>query len=132
MKVYLCGPINGLVGDEPKVWRNQAKEWLCFETLDPMRRDYRGRELDPGIAQEIVEGDIKDIAECDVLLVMFDKPSVGTSMEVRDAWRDGKHIVIVDQSGKPLSPWLIYHAHYITPSLRSACDYINASYGVHL
>lgn len=44
------------------------------ECIDPMRRDYRGREADDGVAKEIVEGDMDDIRRADVVLVDFDKP----------------------------------------------------------
>jgi hypothetical protein len=62
MKVYLCGPINGRSDDDCKGWREYAKERLP-DTLDPMARDYRGRELEPGIADVIVAGDEEDIAQ---------------------------------------------------------------------
>jgi nucleoside 2-deoxyribosyltransferase len=116
MKVYLCGPINGRSDDECKNWREYAKERLP-DTLDPMARDYRGRELEPGIAAEIVENDKADIDACHWLLVYYDKPSVGTSMEVLYAWGLQKPIVVVDVSGKPISPWLKYHATFICKSL---------------
>lgn len=121
MKVYLCGPINGRSDVDCNDWRTSAKSLLGCETLDPMVRDYRGRELEPGIAKEIVENDLLDIATADALLVMFDKPSVGTSMEIRVAWQEGKAIHIVNASGKPPSPWLLYHATAIHPDLPSAC-----------
>tara|TARA_R110000868_G_scaffold282507_1_gene542808 strand:+ start:1796 stop:2281 length:486 start_codon:yes stop_codon:yes gene_type:complete len=119
MKVYLCGPINGRTDAGCKDWREQAKENLP-DTLDPMDRDYRGRELEPGIAKEIVENDKTDIQSCDALLVMFDKPSVGTSMEVFLAWQLGKPVHVVNVSERPLSPWLIYHATVVHPSLKAA------------
>lgn len=126
MKVYLCGPINGCTDDEAKSWREAAKELLTnCETYDPMVRDYRGRELEPGIAKEIVENDKLDINECDALLVMYEKPSVGTSMEILYAHQLGKDIVLVDRSGKPLSPWLLYHSSVVHTDLRQACDVLN-------
>ena len=82
--IYLCGPINGCSDDEATGWRERVKgsfgkhEEVRF--LDPMRRDYRGRENEPGIAQEIVDGDLQDIQESDVLLVAVPKPSIGTTV----------------------------------------------------
>ena len=115
--VYLCGPINGRTDDDAKGWREYAKERLP-KTIDPMDRDYRGRELEPGIAEIIVESDKwKDILWASDLLVYFDKPSVGTSMEVFLAWLLGIRIVVVNKSDKPLSPWLIYHAPEVYTSL---------------
>ena len=45
--VYLCGGINGLTDGECNDWRTMAKEQIKgHEFLDPMRRDYRGREAE--------------------------------------------------------------------------------------
>lgn len=120
MKVYLCGPINGRSDDDCKGWREYVKERLP-DTLDPMARDYRGRELEPGIADVIVAGDEEDIRNSDVLLVYYDKPSVGTAMEIRMAVKEmGKRVVLVDKSVKPLSPWLIHHCPEVYKSLDEA------------
>jgi hypothetical protein len=80
MKVYLCGGINGLSDDRCRTWREYAKERLECETIDPMRRDYRGIE-DQNVAA-IIDGDKADIDASDVLLVNATQPSWGTAMEV--------------------------------------------------
>lgn len=116
MKVYLCGPINGRSDDDARGWREYAKLALP-DTLDPMDRDYRGRELEPGIAAEIVENDKADIRDCDFLLVYYDRPSVGTAMEILFAHELGKTIILINKSASPLSPWLVYHCPTIVPSL---------------
>jgi nucleoside 2-deoxyribosyltransferase len=123
--VYLCGPINGCTDAECKDWRAYAKAQLP-KTLDPMARDYRGRELEPGIAREIVENDKLDIDQSDVILVNYVKPSVGTSMEILYAWERGKKIVIVSEAEAVLSPWLIYHSLKIVHSMLDACVYIES------
>jgi len=117
MKVYLCGPINGCTDEESKNWREAAKAILP-DTLDPMRRDYRGRE-DQYVAQ-IVEGDKADIDECDALLVNYDKPSVGTSMEILYAWEKKKKIITVARPETRISPWLRYHSTQIVNSFNEA------------
>lgn len=117
MKVYLCGPINGRSDDDCRGWREEAKQ-LLPDTLDPMRRDYRGKEATA--YREIVELDKIDVASCDALLVYFDKPSVGTSMEMLWAWERGKLVVLVNKSTAPLSPWLVYHSHHQVASLAEA------------
>lgn len=120
--VYLCGPINGRSDADCQDWREEAKRLLApVPTLDPMARDYRGRELETGIAREIVENDKDDIRQCGALLVMFDKPSVGTSMEVIFAYSLNIPVHVVDVSGRPLSPWMIYHATAVHTSLQNAC-----------
>ena len=45
-----------------------------------MRRDFKDREVDS--ANEIVSFDLQDIADCDIVLVNYCKPSMGTAMEV--------------------------------------------------
>jgi hypothetical protein len=126
--IYLCGPINGRSDADCIDWRQTAKTLLSsVGTRDPMDRDYRGRELEEGIANQIVENDIADIKQCSGLLVMYDKPSVGTAMEVRMAKAEMRiPVYVVDISGKPLSPWLIFHADKIFVSLDEACAFILA------
>lgn len=119
MKVYLCGPINGCSDAEAVTWR----EWFKAHTpaiacVDPMKRDYRGREVDD--YREIVDLDKRDIRGCDVVVVMYVKPSVGTSMEVFYAWSLGIPVIVIDESGRPLSPWMKYHATAVVKSKEEA------------
>lgn len=116
MKVYLGGPIKGCTDEEARGWRTEVK--AIFDAagigwLDPMERDYRGRELEPGIAREIVEGDKLDISQCHALLMNAPKPSVGTSMEILYGWERGKKVFVVLPEGDPPSPWIIEHSHEI-------------------
>lgn len=129
MKVYLCGPINGRSDDDAKGWREWVKARLP-DCVDPMDRDYRGRELEPGIAKEIVENDKRDILGCDAMIVYYDKPSVGTSMEILFAYQanlehetgKGFRTILVNKSQSPLSPWLLYHCPEICLSLEDAVE----------
>lgn len=121
MKIYLGGPINGCTDGEAKDWREAAKKYNPEHTyIDPMRNDYRGRESEPGIDALIVEGDKDDILASDVLLVNYDKPSVGTSMEVLFASEQGRVVIVVAKPGTVISPWLKYHADAIVPSFVEA------------
>lgn len=110
--IYLCGPINGRTTEDATNWRELAKSHWLGDCIDPMRRDYRGREMEPGIAAEIVAGDLVDIQEASALLVFFDKPSVGTAMEVFYAHHvlQKPVIVVFAAQGQP-SPWLVYHCY---------------------
>ena len=121
--IYLCGPINACTDAECTDWREYAKEHLNDETLDPMRRDYRGQE--ECAFTEIVENDKEDVRVCDAVLVYYPKPSVGTAMEVLYAWDRKKRVVVVDVSGAPLSPWLLYHSTRIFTSLDDAIGFLN-------
>lgn len=121
MKVYLAGPINGCSDSECKDWRAVATEALgAGNVFDPMVRDYRGRELEPGINALIVEQDKTDIFLSTAVLVYFDRPSVGTAMEVLHAWTIGKPVFVANLSGKPPSPWLSYHSRAISPDFDQA------------
>jgi hypothetical protein len=124
MKVYLCGGINGLTDAQAKDWREEAKALLRYETLDPMRHDYRGRE-DENVGY-IVAGDENDIRESDCVLVWAERASWGTAMEVYAAKRTfSKLVVTVVPPGVPVSPWLRFHSHHICTSLADACAWIN-------
>ena len=117
-KVYLCGPINGCTDEECNDWRTTAKVFYP-NAIDPMVRDYRGREQE--CYKEIVELDKDDILTSDALLVNYDKPSVGTSMEVFFAWEIlCKPTVVMCKSGTSISPWLRYHSDAIVHSLADA------------
>jgi len=119
--IYLCGPINACTDEECKDWREAVKaKWP--NAIDPMRRDYRGKE-DESVKQ-IVELDKIDIMNCDVVLVNYDKPSVGTSMEILYAFERGKFVVIVSDHGTRISPWLRYHSHAIVGSFAAAFRFI--------
>ena len=114
LRVYLGGAINGCTDEEAHGWREAVKpvlEAAGHTWIDPMVRDYRGRELEPGVDEEIVEGDKADIRRCDVLLMNCPKPSWGTGMEVfyGASLSDKRVIVVVPEGVKP-SPWLTRHA----------------------
>jgi nucleoside 2-deoxyribosyltransferase len=91
-----------------------------------MRRDYRGKEDDS--VKEIVELDKIDVIESDVILVNYDKPSVGTSMEILYAFERGKLVVVVAKDGTRISPWMRYHSHKIAPSFEAAMTYVREFY----
>lgn len=121
--IYLCGPINGCTDEECTDWREFVKTKWDGPTLDPMRRDYRGKEHDS--INEIVELDKVDVMNADVILVNYDKPSVGTSMEVLYAFERGKLVVVVSKWGRQgLSPWLLYHSHVVATSFEQAIMWI--------
>ena len=118
--IYLCGPINGCSDEECNDWRSKVKSLWSGATLDPMRRDYRGKEQES--FREIVELDKIDVAKSDLILVNYDKPSVGTSMEILYEWQIGKPVIVVCKSGAIISPWMRYHSHAITHSFDQAVE----------
>lgn len=119
-RVYLCGGINGLSDADACDWRELAKSLLAgFEAVDPMRRDYRGKEA--AFAKEIVLADLADIESSDVVLAMCSRPSWGTGMEIRFASDIGKSIVAIHPAAVPVSPWLTHHVHELHSTIEDAC-----------
>jgi hypothetical protein len=122
VKIYLGGPINGCSDAECKDWRAEARRALAgHEIIDPMARDYRGREDD--CFEEIVRLDKHDISYSDVLLMNCPKPSVGTSMEILFGYELGKRVYIVAEGR--ISPWLRAHGK-IYPTVAAAIGAILA------
>lgn len=119
---YLCGGINGLSDAECRDWREVAKEFLTTDTLDPMRRDYRGRENES--FRDIVQGDLDDIAASDFVLVNATKPSWGTAMEVVYA-AQARKVIVVFTGDAPRSPWLRYHSSFLCQTAEDAVKLIN-------
>ena len=125
LTVYLGGPINGRSDEDCIDWREKViKSLPQVNARNPMDRDYRGKELEPGVDAEIVENDKLDIMQSEIVMIYFDQPSVGTSMEIMYAFERSKYILLVDASEKKLSPWLTYHASMIVSGLDEAIDVI--------
>lgn len=116
--LYLCGPINGCSDTEANDWRELVIGLWGGRCINPMDRDYRGREA--AAFREIVELDKADIDAADALLVNHDRPSVGTSMEILYAWERGKPVFVVSRPDAVISPWLRYHATAIVQSFAEA------------
>ncbi|MBR2374414.1 MAG: nucleoside 2-deoxyribosyltransferase [Lentisphaeria bacterium] len=131
LKIYLSGPIMDAFHGEAREWREQAKKLLGgrFELLDPMRRKFVDRQVDS--ANEIVEFDLQDVRDADLLLVNYNKASIGTSMEVFYAAHDlGKFVVGFSPfEFKDCSPWMVRYCTKILPDLESAAEYININFG---
>ena len=119
MRVYLAGPIRGCTDDECKGWRERAKSLLAgCEVLDPMTRDYRGKEVQN--VDAIVKGDLRDIESSHVLLVNASGQSWGTPMEIVYAKLKFCCRVVAFGAGDRPSPWLAYHAELFS-TLEDAC-----------
>ena len=129
-KVYLSGPIMDEHVGVAREWRKVASSLLNdnFTLLDPMRRNFRDREVDS--ANEIVEFDLLDIKNSDIILVNYDKPSIGTSMEVFYASQNlGKFVIAFSPfSFINCSPWMVKYSTKILPSLEEACLYLKVHF----
>lgn len=124
--IYLSGPIMDEHLGEARAWREKAKELLRehFRFLDPMRRKFEDHQVDS--SNEIVEFDLQDIRDADIILVNYNKPSIGTSMEVFYAAHNlGKFVVAFSPFDfKDCSPWMVRYCTKILPSLENSCSYI--------
>lgn len=154
MKIYLAGPINGCNDSEANDWRNEIKQ-KHPDVLNPMDRDYRGKEATN--IENLVEQYKEDIDHADAVIVYYAKPSVGTSMEVLYAWENGTPVIIIDarkernecseetllspllsplsplsplSSLPPLSPWLLYHSVAVVTSTDEALKYLYDFYEI--
>lgn len=116
--IYLAGPINGCTDAEANDWRSYIKANYDGPTLDPMRRDYRGKE-DESVS-EIVELDKVDIDDCDTFLANCPQPSYGTAMEIFYAWQARKPVIVIHPADKPVSPWVRYHSDAVVYTLDDA------------
>lgn len=125
-KIYLCGPIMDEADGHARAWRQKAAELLGgdFLLLDPMRRNFKDREVDS--ANEIVEFDLQDVRDADIVLVNYSKSSVGTSMEVFYASHVLHKFVIAFSpfTFKDCSPWMVKCCTKILPTLEEAAVYI--------
>lgn len=114
------------VSGNARQWRESAKLMMAgrFRLLDPMRRKFVDRQVDS--ANEIVEFDLQDVRDADIILVNYNKPSIGTSMEVFYAAHDlGKFVVAFSPfEYKDCSPWMARYCTKIVPSLEDAVNYI--------
>lgn len=122
MKVYLAGPINGCSDDEAIAWREHATMRLGRKhVIDPMRRDYRGTDVDP---TELVYADLEDIENSTAVLANCWKQSAGTLMELVYAQRvygDVPTYVVWPTFTRP-SPWIVHHATHLFRTLDEAIN----------
>ena len=129
-KIYLSGPIMDEISGQAREWREVAKTLLMdrFTLLDPMRRKFVDRQVDS--ANEIVEFDLQDVRDADLILVNYNKPSIGTSMEVFYAAHDlGKFIVAFSPfEFRDCSPWMVRYCTKILPDLEQAVNYIRTHF----
>ncbi len=128
--IYLCGPIMDCTTDESGTWRQRARELFGdrFTLLDPMRRNFKDREVDS--ANEIVGFDLQDIQDCDIVLVNYSKPSIGTAMEVFHAsFNLGRFVIAFSPlSYQDCNPWMVKFCTKILPDLESAVQYIETNF----
>lgn len=125
--IYLAGPIHGCSDQECHGWRQTLEQLTSprIEFLNPLRRDYRGRE--EGNEGQIVAGDLQDIRKSDLVVARLERPSWGTAMELFAA-----HIYRVPVWGihpeGPRSPWLTAFVSRFFPDTERVAAAINTNW----
>lgn len=120
--IYLSGIIDGATEQEKQGWRDEVKSKWSGRCFDPTIRDFNIVSQ----YREIVESDLREIEQTDVLLAMYSRPSVGTSMEIVIAHKLGKPVVIIwnPKIISTISPWCRYFASVIVPNVDAALEWI--------
>lgn len=111
-RVYLAGPIFQQTDATCNDWRAKFKACGLFEWLDPMSRDFRGKE--DVKFKEIVEGDKADVEMCNAVIAKVHPISAGTSMEILWAWLAEIPVIAITEGR--VSPWVRYHATELVAS----------------
>lgn len=117
--VFVSGPIQGMENNQNY---REAITQLClqlgYDVIDPWLREkiiYRREEpcwwskVPPA---DFVERDLQDIEKCDVLIAYLPKLSAGTCMELFQAKRKGKKVIVVSEM-ECVSPWIVVHSDII-------------------
>lgn len=119
IRVFLAGPIHGF--EDRQEYRTLLADMLekagC-EVVNPWQRGkmiYRGG-VEPGRLKTLVEGDLKDIDRCDILLAYMPTLSAGVCMELFYAKRSGKKTVAICGIENP-SPWIVVHVDHMFKSI---------------
>lgn len=117
MKVMVCGSIGyGGVYDIQKLYKYIQN--AGFEVLDHIKekgmdysdiKDFRDKKK---LSKEIIEHDLNYVTKADVLVVIMNKPSYGTAIEMVKAKEAGKTIVLFSPRSIP-TPWPIYFSDYV-------------------
>jgi len=130
-KVYLAGAIDGQPAEAVTRWRRRATEALQregFEVIDPTWGKDLTATYDP---REIVEADLTNVDRADILLVEMNTPGhayIGTAIEIRRAWEQGKPIICWGTVNRA-SYFLLYHTSAIYDTLDEALGVIvNGNY----
>ncbi len=117
--VFVSGPIQGMENNQTyREVITQLCVQLGYDVIDPWLREkiiYRREEpcwwskVPPA---DFVERDLQDIEKCDILIAYLPKLSAGTCMELFQAKRKGKKVIVVSEM-ECVSPWIVVHSDII-------------------
>ena len=123
MKVIVCGSIGFGGLEKIREVQRALKEAgiLVYDHISEENMDYS--QIDDfrdkfNLAKTIVEHDLKYVDKCDVVVILADRPSFGTAMEMYYAYQKNK-VIITYAANKLPTPWPVYFSHYIAKSLNT-------------
>lgn len=135
MKIYLSGSVKE---DEYRkfVLTKYSNEFEIFDPLTEVEKrlglDVEGYkagrvEFNTNTVIDIVEGDIRLLNNCDVLVAMMNIYSAGTIIEVRVAYDLDKPVYIIDPTKKMRRDiWLRYHTNVFFDNTDLCFDFLNS------
>lgn len=106
-KFFLAGIIQGSIhGDDihSQDYRERIKEIICQSIPDadvycPIENHPNSLRYDDGYAREVFLGHIDQGAEADVLVAFLPEASMGTAVEMWEAWKSGRVVISVTPMG---------------------------------
>lgn len=126
LSTYLCGPIKDCDDTQVHTWRNEITHRLRpypITIYDPSVRDYREKLLHTPfdeleyLDEAIVTRDEEEIEHCELLICNCHMTSVGSSMEIYNAWHADKYVLTIVYSIRGSSPWLRYHSTHMIETM---------------
>ena len=120
MKIMVCGSIGFggiedirliqqlLIDNGYDVVDQISKEEMDYSYID----DFRDKKE---LAEEIINHDLKYIGQCDIIVVVLNRPSMGTAIEMLYAKKYSKTIILLAKDKVP-TPWPIFFSDYIVKS----------------
>lgn len=103
LKIYLAGAIIKESEEFCRSWRDFVKHYLedkNIKFLDPIK----GKDLDKDYNSKLIyTSDMRMVNKADIILAemcLKDRPYIGTSMELQEAFREGKTIFLWGKANK--------------------------------
>ncbi len=126
----VCGSIGDGGVEEIREFYSNFKN-AGFEILDHIEdkdmdysniKDFRDKRK---LSEDIVSHDLNYVAKADVLVVIFNKPSYGTAIEMEMAKKAGKTIVLYAPNPIP-TPWPVHFSDYIIKNKEDMIDFLKS------
>lgn len=127
MTIYLGGAMQGLTYKEMNDWREQVSLYfnrcnINIKTINPV--DFYNFEIDRNFTdKECMLFDLTAVKKSDLLLVNLNHDSIGTAIEMYEAYKSGIPVVGFNAHDN-LHPWMKECCYKICNNLENAIEYI--------